>query len=127
MQPTPAITDAEWQVMEAVWQDSPATARDLVVRLAPHRGWSAGTVKTLLNRLVRKGALRFERDGKRFLYSAEVSRESCVRAETQSFLDRLFGGRTTPLLAHFAKEQNLSREELAELERILESHRERDQ
>lgn len=119
----PSITAAEWEVMEAVWAEAPVTAVALTALLEPRRGWSATTVKTLLTRLVRKGALRFERDGKRFLYSPAFSRESCTRAETTSFLERVFGGRPTPLLAFLVQDRRLSAADLAELEALLRRHR----
>ncbi|MEM7260857.1 MAG: BlaI/MecI/CopY family transcriptional regulator [Planctomycetota bacterium] len=119
MSDNPRISDAEWEVMRVVWDREPVTARAIVEVLDSRKEWSEPTVKTLLNRLVRKGALGYEVEGKRYLYSAARSREECVREEGRSFLDRVFDGSTTPLLTHFLRESELSREEIRELEQLL--------
>src|SRR5690349_16856841 len=98
----PSISDAEWEVMNVLWgAAAPLMASDVVDRLAAPGGWSPRTVKTLLNRLVKKRALAFEVHGKRYLYRPAVRREQCVRAESRSFLARVFGGAVGPMLAQF--------------------------
>jgi BlaI family penicillinase repressor len=122
MQALPSISDAEWEVMAVLWDQSPLMASDLVERLAgPNgtRGWSPRTVKTLLNRLVKKGALSYETQGKRYLYRPALRREQCVRAESRSFLSRVFGGAVGPMLVHFATHADLSPEEVEALQRVL--------
>jgi BlaI family transcriptional regulator, penicillinase repressor len=116
----PAISDAEWEVMNVVWSaPAPLTANDVVERLARRRGWSPRTVKTMLNRLVKKGALGFEVEGKRYLYEPRVRRDECVRAESRSFLSRVFGGAAGPMLAHMVREADLSPADVEQLRRIL--------
>lgn len=115
----PRITDAEWEVMNVIWENPPKTAQEVVLGLADARTWSPRTVKTLITRLVKKRVLEFEQLGQRYLYRPLVSREECVRAEGQSFLRRVAGGSLSPLLAHFVRESQLSAEEIAELRRIL--------
>jgi BlaI family penicillinase repressor len=85
-----------------------------------HRDWSPRTVKTLLGRLLAKGALAHEPRGKAYVYRAAVQREDCVRQETESFLDRVFGGAAAPLLAHFVKRGRLSAEDVASLKKLLD-------
>jgi BlaI family penicillinase repressor len=120
MAKTPSISDAEWQVMRVVWQrPSPITASDVVEELSRTTDWSAATIKTMLNRLVKKGALTYETQGKRYLYRANVRQEECVRSESRSFLQRVFGGAAAPMLNHFVRHANLTPEEVAELKRIL--------
>jgi BlaI family penicillinase repressor len=117
----PKISDAEWQVMDVLWAASgPLTANEIVDALAGQADWSPPTIKTMLNRLVRKRALKFKAEGKRYLYSPAVSRELCVRSETRSFVDRLFGGSIAPLLAHFVEDEKLSKEEIEQLRKLLE-------
>lgn len=113
------ISDAEWQVMNVVWQDQPVEAQQVVDQLAQANGWSAATVKTMLHRLIRKGALAFQQDGKRYLYRASVRRADCVRQASRSFLDRVFGGAAAPALMHLVKTSKLTDEEVAELRRLL--------
>jgi BlaI family transcriptional regulator, penicillinase repressor len=114
------ISDAEWEVMNLVWEKSPVPASDLVERLAAKKGWQARTVRTLLDRLVKKGALAAKAEGKRYLYRSRVAAEDCARRETMSLLDRVFGGKPAALLLNLAKESELSPEEIQELKRILE-------
>jgi BlaI family penicillinase repressor len=114
------ISDAEWQVMNVVWQDQPVESQQVIDLLAAPNVWSAATVKTMLHRLVRKNALAFDRDGKRYLYRAVVRRGDCVRRASRSFLDRVFGGKAAPALMHLVKTSKLTDAELAELRRLLD-------
>jgi len=118
MKPLPRISDAEWAVMTAIWDRHPLAALEVVEALAD-RGWSPRTVKTLLARLVKKGALRLEVEGQRYLYSPEFPRERYLREESESFLAR-HGGSASPLLAHFVRAGRLSAKDLAELRRLLD-------
>lgn len=121
------ISDAEWEVMNAVWEGQPLTAAELVERLAGVATWSPATVKTLVHRLVKKGALAYEEEGKRYLYRAKVTRNACVRKESRSFLDRVFGGNEAALLEHFVKASKLSAKEIEELKQILDQQEARDE
>ena len=88
MRKLPRISDAEWEVMRVVWEKAPVTAGDVVRELAPRAGWNHRTIRTMLGRLVRKGALSVkEADGPN-LYAPRVRRDECVRAETRSFAER---------------------------------------
>lgn len=117
----PRISEAEWGVMRVLWERAPRTANEVVEAVLPARDWSPRTVKTLLNRLVKKRALGFRREGRAYLYFPRVSEAECVRAESRSFVDRVFGGSLTPMLAHFIEEHRLSDREIAELRRLLEA------
>jgi predicted transcriptional regulator len=113
------ISDAEATVMTVLWQDSPLTAQDVIDRVPAERGWSVNTVKTLLARLVAKKAITHEADGRRYLYRPLLARDDYVTGESRLMIDRLFGGRLTPLVAHFAQHEALSAAEIAEIEAIL--------
>lgn len=117
---TPQISDSEWEVMNVFWEQSPLSAAEVVEALAERMHWHPKTVKTLLGRLVRKGALRFRAEGNRYLYRPAFAREQMVREESRSFLQRVFGGDASPMLVHFVKEAELSDAEIEELKRILE-------
>ena len=125
MAKVPGISEAEWEVMAVVWARGGAvvTANEVVEALSPKRGWSPRTVKSMLNRLVKKGALGFEAEGKRYLYRARVTREQCVREESRSFLGRVFGGAVGPMLNHFVQNETLSEAEVQELRRMLDERR----
>lgn len=114
------ISDAESVVMEVLWASSPRSAEEVVEALAAQQDWQEPTIKTLLNRLLKKGAIDAERDGRRYLYSPVLSREAWVRQQSSSLLERLFGGRLAPLVAQFHAEQGLSDEDRAALRELLE-------
>ncbi|AOG00032.1 MAG: BlaI/MecI/CopY family transcriptional regulator [Blastomonas fulva] len=113
------ISDAEHAVMEVLWQRSPLTAADVADALADARDWTLQTVKTLLSRLANKGAVSYEQDGRRYLYSPILAREDYVGDESRRLVDRLFGGRAAPLIAHLAEQQKFTAEDLAEIERLI--------
>lgn len=115
----PKISEAEWVVMEVVWRRHPVTALEVVQQLTAHKQWQDQTIRTMLRRLIRKKALTYHAEGKVYYYAPSVSREQCVRGESRSFLERVFGGTAHPLLVQLVQETKLSPEEIAELKRIL--------
>ncbi len=115
----PRISEAEWVVMEVVWKQNPITALEVVHHLADRKEWQDQTIRTMLRRLIRKKALTYRAEGKVFFYAPAVSREQCVREESQSFLERVFGGAAQPLLVQLVQESRLSADDIAELKRIL--------
>ena len=116
------ISTAESEIMKALWAQSPMTAEELTAALADDQNWAEGTVKALLNRLLKKNAIAAEKDGRRFLYRPLVAQGDYVHAESQGLLDRLFDGRLAPLVSHFSQRERLSDEHVAELRRIREAH-----
>lgn len=114
------ISAAESEVMKVLWTDSPKAAEDILAILAKEQGWAEGTVKALLNRLLNKGAVAADKDGRRFLYRPLIGRDDYVDTESQGLLDRLFDGRLAPLVSHFSKREKLAPEDIAELRRLLE-------
>ncbi|EQB34035.1 beta-lactamase [Sphingobium ummariense RL-3] len=113
------ISEAELVVMEALWEHSPQTANDVADRVAGARDWSVQTVKTLLSRLMAKEVIAADQDGRRFLYRPLIARDDYVASESGRLVNRLFGGRVSPLIAQFAQQDQLTAEDIAELEDIL--------
>ena len=113
------VTEAELEVLETLWEAAPAAAADISDRLKGRKDWSAQTVKTLLARLVEKGAVAHEPDGRRYLYRPLLSKEDYASDAAASFVDRLFGGRAAPLVANLADNGKLTAKDIAELESIL--------
>src|SRR2546429_3289206 len=113
------ITTAEWDVMTVVWERAPVAASAIVHLLEGKKQWALATVRTLLRRLVNKGALEQRQDGKRYLYTARLSREECVRRESDSFLDRVLGRAPSATILHLVKKADLSKQDILELRRIL--------
>lgn len=114
------VSDSEAVVMEVLWSEHPLAAEDVVARLSAHSDWAEPTIKTLLNRLLKKGAVRADRDGRRYLYSPVLMRETWVASRSEGVLDRLFGGRVAPLVAHFSERGKLSQADIDELRRLVE-------
>lgn len=115
------ISDAEWTVMNLVWESQPVDASYVIENLAGANNWSAATIKTMLHRLVKKGALSHDVDGKKYIYRSKVRRHDCVRRASRSFVDRVFGGRTAPALLQLVRSSKLSADEVAELRELLDS------
>lgn len=113
------ISGAESQIMEALWAQGPLTAEEIVQAVGPAQNWGEATVKTLINRLLKKKALASERTGGRALYKALISREAYVTGESQGLLDRLFGGQIAPLVAHYAQHRALSPDEITRLKTLI--------
>jgi len=113
------ISPAEWQVMKVIWAESPILAREVIARLSAGQNWHSKTIRTLLARLVKKRAVRFEKQGRAYLYRPLLKEADCVRAESQSFLDRVFSGAVVPMLAHFLEGRTLSDSERSQLILLL--------
>lgn len=119
MNQPPTISDAESHVMTQLWQRAPQTAEELIISLGGAHDWQPSTVKTLLNRLLKKGAIAAERDGRRFLYSPVLARDAWLGNESVSLIDRLFGGGLAPLVAQFASRRKLSKADITALKALL--------
>ncbi len=120
MQTPPHLSEAEWQVMRVVWSRAACcTAQEIIDELAGTTAWGPATVKTMLNRLVRKGALHFEKEGRAYLYTAAFPEEAHRKVASRGFLKRIFDGSLTPMIAHFLETNRLSEAEIGEIEALL--------
>ncbi len=118
----PRISETEWEIMKVVWAQAPCSAGHIIEALTRRDPtWHPRTVKAFLNRLVRKKALGFRKEGRGYLYQPLVHEVDCVDAASASFLERVFGGSLKPMLAHFVERKKLSPEEIRELRRVLEN------
>jgi predicted transcriptional regulator len=114
------ISEAESIVMDVLWRQQPLAAEDVVAALAESQPWQEATINTLLNRLLKKGAIKASKDGRRYLYTPVLQRQAWMLGESQGLLERLFDGRVAPLVAHFSEHRKLSRKDIAELRKLLE-------
>ena len=114
------ISEAESIVMDVLWRQQPLAAEDVVAALAESQQWQEATIKTLLNRLLKKGAIKASKDGRRYLYAPVLQRQAWMLGESQGLLERLFDGRVAPLVAHFSEHRKLSRKDIADLRKLLE-------
>jgi predicted transcriptional regulator len=115
------ISEAEHAIMEVLWAEAPLGAADVAARVDPSRSWTVRTVKTMLSRLLAKGAVAHEEDGRRFLYRPAVSRDAFLARESGRLIDRMFGGRVTPLVAHLAEQNRLTPADIEEIEALLKA------
>src|SRR3954467_10938746 len=120
MKNIPNISETEWEIIKVLWTRAPLSADEIIAQLAKRDDWHPKTAKTLLNRLVKKKALGFEKEGRAYLYRPLVREADCVQAVSDSFLDRVFGGSLAPMLAHFVEHKKMSAEQIRELKRLLD-------
>jgi len=116
------VSEAEKSVMDVLWQESPLSSLEVVEKLQSQE-WSEKTVKTFLNRLVKKGVVTFEKDGRRYLYSPAIEREEFLADESEGFLDKVFKGNMKELLATFVENKQLSQNELDYLKGLLDDNK----
>jgi len=115
------LTDAEWRVMECLWEHSPRTGREVTQRLEKEAGWSRSTTLTLLSRLETKGAVTGNSEGGKKTFVASLRREDAALRETEDFLDRVYHGSLSMMVSALTKKQALSRSEIDELYAMLEN------
>lgn len=127
MKRTPKISEAEWEVMKVLWNKSPRTANDIVKELTGKTHWKRETIRTLINRLVGKKVLKFEKKGRQYHYSPRLSEAECIRAETESFVKRFGAGSIEPMLAAFVEDEELPPEKIARLQKLLDQMETGDQ
>ena len=116
---TKSISEAESIVMQVFWARGALPGEDVVTALESHGKWQESTVKTLLNRLLKKGALRARKDHRRYVYSPVLTRNEWLSTESHGFLDRLFGGRVAPLVSYFSQQNKLSKKDIEDLKRLI--------
>jgi BlaI family penicillinase repressor len=119
MKVQPKISDSEWEIMKLLWATHPQTANALVESLEGTQHWKPKTIKTLINRLLTKGAIGFKKDGRQYLYYPLLTEQTCIQSESQSFLKRVFNGAAKPMLAAMIENDTLSLEDIDELKQIL--------
>lgn len=120
MKQFPTISEAEWEVMKALWDRAPVSVNQLTERLAPAKKWHQKTVRTMLNRLRRKGAVSYRVVGGVYHYYPTVSQENCTLRAAESFIDRVFGGALTPMIAQLVRRRPLTEQEKRELRKLLD-------
>ena len=119
----PKIAESEWRVMQVLWERGSQTANDVVNALSDEVKWKPRTIKTLISRLVKKGAVKVTEEGYRYRYSAAVNESECVRFETKSFIRRVYQGAMKPALAAFIEDAELSDKEIEDIQKILNQKR----
>lgn len=113
------ISKTEFEVLSALWQNHPATAQQVIELLNQEKQWHEKTVKTLLGRMVKKGAVSYQKNGRSYLYTPLLALEHYATNESKSLIERLFSGRIAPLVAGFAKSEKLSKQDINELKAFI--------
>jgi len=119
----PKIAESEWRIMQVLWEYGPQTANEVVSALSGKVKWKPRTIKTLISRLVKKGAVKVTEEGYRYRYSAAVDESACVHSETKSFVRRVYQGAMKPALAAFIEDADLSDKEIDDIQNILNQKR----
>ena len=120
MKKTPQVSEAERVVMQVLWSQGPLTANEIIERLRGKVKWNPRTIRTLISRLLNKHALDFDKEGKEYRYSPVVTEQECVKHERISFLKRVYGGATKPMIAAFIEDAKFSKNDIAELKAMLD-------
>jgi len=120
MKKIPQISNMEWIIMKILWENSPITANEVICKLEDSTEWSDKTIRTFLNRLVKKEAISYKKSGREYLYYPIVTENECIREENKSFLDRVYDGALNLMFAKFLEDEALTENEIEELKQILE-------
>ena len=121
MKNLPIISDAEYQVMKVIWSAGrPISTNEVVEKLEISTSWKPKTIHTLLSRLVKKGALKHEKDSRVFIYTPLVNESDILAQENDSFLNRFYGGALNPMIVNLLEQDKLSAEDITALRRALD-------
>lgn len=124
MSKMPSISDAEWEVMKIIWKHGEITANEIIKEMSSNIDWKPNTIKTLINRLLNKEVIAFNKFKKEYSYYAVINEEECIKAESRSFLDKVFNGSINSMLLNFVKSQELTKEDIQDLKDILNNSEE---
>ncbi|MVX65341.1 CopY/TcrY family copper transport repressor [Clostridium chromiireducens] len=125
MKELPKISEAEWEVMKLLWKKNSLTSEKIIASLSEYNDWSDQTIKTFITRLIKKGAIGYEKTGRVYNYYPLVSEDECVKSENEFFLKKVYNGALNMLFTKFLEEENLSINEIEELENILKDKKEK--
>lgn len=123
MKDLPKISEAEWEVMKTIWENNPCTSNQVIERLKDTTDWMPKTIKTLITRLVKKNVLGFNVEGRVYYYYPLLTKQECVKAESHSFLKRIYNGTLKSMLINFIEENELTKEEIDELKEMLDDRK----
>lgn len=126
MKELPKISEAEWEVMKLLWKVNPLTSEKIIASLAEENNWSTQTIKTFITRLIKKGAIGFEKTGRVYNYYPLVSEDECIKSENNFFLNKVYNGALNILLSKFLEDDNLSIDEIEKLENLLKEKKEKN-
>jgi predicted transcriptional regulator len=115
-----SISDAEVVILQQLWSEAPLSAQEIIERLGRHGTVHPKTIKTLINRLLNKGALKYKEENRKYLYIPIVTKADFYRFKTESFLDKFFDGELSPLVTFFSSQKKLSEKQIDELKQLVD-------
>lgn len=113
------ISDAEWVVMKILWQESPLTSTNIIESLKSKTNWKPKTIHSLIDRLVKKGAVAVNKDYSQFQFYPIVEKKGCINEETKSFIEKFYNGSSNFMISSFIKNEKMSKDEIEDLQRLL--------
>ncbi|MFP3919184.1 penicillinase repressor BlaI [Lysinibacillus telephonicus] len=116
----PSISESEWEIMTVLWEEAPLTANDVISTLQERTDWKPKTIRTLLDRLVKKNVVGVNKEQRIYTFFPLYSQDECQHAEAESFVKRIYGGALKSMLVQFIQEDSLSEEDIQELRSILD-------
>ena len=123
----PQISEAEFEVMKVVWKDAPISTNEITEKLLQTTSWNSKTIQTLIKRLVTKGVLTYEKQGRVFVYTPAVKESEYIDQKSNSFLERYYDGDITAMLSAYIKNDKLSETEIEYLRSLLsQTHKKGD-
>lgn len=125
MKELPKISESEWEVMKLLWKTDSLTSEKIIESLLEYNNWSHQTIKTFITRLIKKGAIGYKKTGRIYNYYPLVSEDECIKSENEFFIKRVYNGALNMLFTKFLEEENLSIDEIEELENILKDKKEK--
>ena len=126
MKDIPKVSESEWEVMKLIWKTSPLTSEKIIDSLSDKMNWSNQTIKTFITRLIKKGAIGFEKSGRTYNYYSLITENECKKSENETFLKKVYDGALGILFTKFLEEESLSNAEIEELENLLKDKKEKN-
>ena len=115
-----SISEAEYQVMKLIWEEAPVSTKVVTERLTEETSWKPKTIQTLLSRLVKKGVIGYEKEGRVFVYTPLIKEEDYVEQESSSFLNKFYDGALNSMVVNFLEQDKLTEDDIDELKKILD-------
>ncbi|WP_040193590.1 BlaI/MecI/CopY family transcriptional regulator [Clostridium culturomicium] len=119
MSELPKIADSEWEIMKIIWKSPNITSTEIIKEVQNTKDWKASTIKTLINRLLKKEVISFNQHGKEYSYFPLVGEAQCVNEESENFINRVFNGSINSMLVNFVNSNKLTNDDLEELKSLL--------
>ena len=113
------LGDLQLKIMKILWQRPEAAVSDVLAALDPDTDLAYTTIATMLRKMEAKGLVKHREEGRAFMYAAVVSEQAVTQNMADNLLDKLFAGSLTEMVSHLLTTREVSREELAQLERLI--------